>query len=518
MGFVYTPDDRVVLDPDQQVQKAIRLLFKTFRRTGSAWATRKAFREQGFEFPRRVCNGPHKGQLLWGQLMYQQVLHILRNPRYAGAFFYGRTRTRKTADGKQHVELLPPEEWFALIPDAHPGYISWEQHQENLRQLRENAQARGSQRRKSPPREGPALLQGLVLCGICGNRMRVRYHSRRGRRIPDYLCKRECIEKGEGICQFITGESIDEAIGELLVEAVTPMALEVALTVQQELTARAEEADRLRRKQVERARYEADLAQHRYLQVDPDNRMVADVLEADWNQKLRDLNEAQEEYERQSKADRLVLNEKKRAEITALATDFPRLWRDPNTPDRERKRMVRLILEDVTLIKGEDITMHVRFKGGAVRTLTLPLPPPLWELRKTNPKIVEEIDRLIDHHTDSEIANLLNKGGLRSFEGKPFSKNMIANIRRNHHLTDRFTRLRKAGMLTQEEMAERLGVMTSTVKIWRRRGLLRGHAYNGNGQCLYEPPDDSLPGKHAKKAPYIKKMSSCAGSTQRGAV
>ena len=518
VGFVYTPDDRVVLDPDQQAQKAIRFLFKTFHRTGSAWATMREFREQGLEFPRKVRKGPHNGQLLWGPLIYKQALHILRNPRYAGAFFYGRTRIRKTADGKNHVELLPPEEWFALIPDTHPGYISWEQYQENLRRLRENAQARGRQRGKSPSREGPALLQGIVLCGICGNRMSVRYHCRRGRRIPDYVCKRECIKQGERMCQFITGESIDEAIGELLVEAVTPVALEVALTVQQELTDRAEEADRLRRKQVERARYEADLAQRRYLQVDPNNRMVADVLEAEWNQKLRGLNEAQEDYERQSKADHLVLNEEKRAEITALATDFPRLWRDKKTPDRERKRMVRLILEDVTLIKGEDITMHVRFKGGAVRNLTLPLPTPIGELRKTDHKIVEEIDRLIDHHTDSEIANLLNKSGLRSCEGSSFHKNIIHNIRHNHHLTDRFTRLRDAGMLTQEEMADRLGVVTATVKIWRRRGLLRGHAYNDNGQCLYEPPDDSLPGKHAKKAPYIKKMANCAGSIQRGAV
>ena len=518
VGFVYTPDDRVVLDPDQQVQKAIRLLFSTFRRTGSAWSTMKAFREQGLEFPRRVRKGPHKDQLLWGSLMNQRVLQILHNPRYAGAFFYGRTHTRKTADGKHHIEQLPQEEWFALIPDAHPGYISWDQYQENLRRLQENAQAYGSQRRRSPPREGPALLQGLVLCGICGRRMTVRYHTRQKRSVPEYRCQRDCVDKGEKVCQYIIGKSIDEIIGELLIEAVTPMALEVALTVQQELTDRAEEADRLRRKQVERARYEADLAQRRYLQVDPDNRMVADVLEADWNQKLRDLDKTQEEYERQSRADHLVLDEEKRREILALATDFPRLWRDPKTPDRERKRMVRLILEDVTLIKGKEITMHVRFKGGAVRTLTLPLPLPIWELHRTDSKIVEEIDRLIDHHTYAEIADLLNKRGRRSCEDRPFRTNIIRKIQHTHHLTDRFTRLRAAGMLTQEEMAERLGVVTATVKNWRRSGLLRCHAYNDKSQYLYEPPDNSIPGKYARKAPYIQKMESCAESAQRGAV
>jgi len=518
VGFVYTPDDRVVLDPNQQVQKAIRLLFSTFRRTGSAWSTVKEFREQGLEFPRKVRRGPHNGQLLWGPLLHYRVLQILHNPRYAGAFFYGRTRTRKTADGKHHIEQLPQEEWLAFLPDAHPGYISWDQHLENRRRLRENAQAHGSQRRRSPPREGPALLQGIVLCGICGKRMTVRYHTRQGRRIPEYVCQREGIARGDKICQRLTGDGIDKAIGELLIEAVTPMAPEVALTVQQELTDRAQEADRLRRKQVERARYEADLAQRRYLQVDPDNRMVADVLEADWNQKLRDLDKTQEEYERQSQADRLVLDQEKRAEILALATDFPRLWRDPKTPDRERKRMVRLILEDVTLIRGKEITMHVRFKGGAVRTLTLPLPPPIGELRKTDPRIVEEIDRLIDHHTDSEIANLLNQRGVRSREGRSFHKNIIRKIRHTHHLTNRFTRLREAGMLTLEEMAEQLDLSTDTVKDWRRRRLLRGHVYNDKGQRLYEPPDDSIPRKHAWKALYIQKMESCARSTQRGAV
>jgi Recombinase zinc beta ribbon domain len=179
-----------------------------------------------------------------------------------------------------------------LIRKAHAGYIDWDEYEQNERRLHDNCQAYGADRRKSPPREGPALLQGLLLCGRCGKRMTVRYHSRRGKLFPDYICQRDGIEHGEPICQSIPGAAIDEKVGDLLMEAVTPVMLEVALAVQQELQSRLEEADRLRRQQVERARYEAEMAQHRYLRVDPNNRLVADSLEADWNDKLRQLAEA----------------------------------------------------------------------------------------------------------------------------------------------------------------------------------------------------------------------------------
>src|SRR5215813_14056737 len=216
-------------------------------------------------------------------------------------------------------------------------------------------ESHGADRRRSPAREGPALLQGLVLCGLCGRRMTVRYHSRSKGLTPDYVCQHELVNKAEPICQFIPGAVIDQAIGELLLEIVTPLAIEVALAVQEELRARAEESDQLRRTRVERARYESLLAERRYLHVDPANRLVADALEADWNAKLRNHVEAQQEYERQRQIDRLLLNEEQRARLATLARDFAELWRDARTPDRERKRMTRLLIEDVTLSKGTEI-------------------------------------------------------------------------------------------------------------------------------------------------------------------
>ena len=198
---------------------------------------------------------------------------------------------------------------------------------------------------------------------------------------------------------------------------------------------------------------------------------------------------------KQCQSDRLKLDEQERAQILALATDFPRLWQDPYTPDRERKRMARLILEDVTLLGGTQITAHIRFKGGATRTLVLPLPLSAAQLRKTKPDIVEEVDRLLDHHTDEEVAIILNQRGLRSGCGKPFNHMIVTHIRRNYGLANRFTRLREHGMLNIEEMAKTLGVCTDTVKRWRQHGLLQGHRYNDKGQCLFEPPGENKPVK-----------------------
>ena len=495
MGFVYNADGKLVMDPDQQVQQSVRVLFETFRRTGSAMATVKFFAEQGLQFPRHVHTGPNKGDTVWAGLEHSRVLRILHNPRYTGAFVYGRTRTRRTLEGGWVVEDVPREEWSVLIREAHAGYIDWDEYERNQRRLQDNCQAYGADRRKSPPREGPALLQGLLICGCCGKRMTVRYHSRRGQLQPDYLCQREGIEHAEPICQHIPGASIDETVGNILLEALTPVTLEVALFVQEELQARLEEADRLRQQQVERSRYEAELARRRYLRVDPDNRLVADSLEADWNDKLKMLTEAQQLCDRQREQDRQAVSEQQRAAILTLASSFPQLWRDPSTPDRERKRIVRLLLEDVTLIRGEQITLHLRFKGGAHRTIQLPLPLRSWEQRQTSQEAVKEIDRLLDVKTYPEIAAQLNQSGLLSGEGKPFTARIIARLQRSYSLMSRYDRLRKAGMLTLEEMADVLGLHPQRVKIWHRHGLIRGHAYNGKNDCLYEHPGDNPPRK-----------------------
>jgi len=518
VGFIYNTASEPVLDPDKQVQESLHCFFETFQRTSSAMAIVKEFHKQGLRFPRRLKKGPHKGDLVWADLTYSRALQVLHNPRYAGAFVYGRRQIRKTADGGESCRIVPRDRWI-LLPGIHAGYISWEQYEGNQQNLRENSQALGCDRRKSPPREGPALLQGLVLCGICGHRMTVRYHNRGARPVPDYVCQKEGIEHGHALCQSIKGESIDKAIGDLLLQTVTPMALDVALAVQQEIRARMDEVDRLRRRHVERARYEADLAQRRYMLVDPANRLVADALEAEWNGKLRSLNDAQEEYERMRQTDGRTIDEAQRARVTALATDFPRLWNDPKTPDREKKRMVRLLLEDVTLLKREQIQVHIRFKGGALQTLSLPLPIPAPLLRKTDETVVTEIDRLLNSYTDAEIATILNEQGVVSGTGQSFNRLIVRNIRITYNLRDRFTRLRSAGFMTAKEIAQCLNIDRHTIKHWRHRGLLRACHYDDKHQYLYEPPSADLPRKHQRKKPYLAAKSVIVSqSTAGGAV
>jgi hypothetical protein len=315
--------------------------------------------------------------------------------------------------------------------------------------------------------------------------------------VPHYFCQGRSSDSPQPMCQWVPGIRVDQAVGDLLVEIMTPATIEITLAVQQEIQARLEETDRLRKQQVERAGYEAELAQRRYLRVHPDNRLVADSLEADWNRKLRALQEAQEQYERECQKDRLAIDEELRARLHMLATDFPRLWRDPHTPDRERKRLARLLLEDVTLIKRDRILVHIRFPGGTTRTLELPVPT---NPKLTPPAVVAEIDRLLDHHTCQAIADNLNSRGFAPGYGKPFHGPMIARIAKDQGLKTRWERLRERGMLTLEEMAERLDLCTDQVKAWRAAELLHAHRCNDKNEYLYEDPGPNPPrvGKGAK--------------------
>lgn len=253
---------------------------------------------------------------------------------------------------------------------------------------------------------------------------------------------------------------------------------------------------------MERAKYEAELAQRRFLKVDPDNRLVADVLEADWNAKLRAVAAAQEAYEKASAADVSVVTDAERAELMALATDFPRLWRNPRTQMKDKKRMLRLLIEDVTLTKGDSLHADIRFVGGATRSLDLPLPKSCVELRTTDAAVVKEIDQLIDTYTDKEIANLLNERGVRTVVTTPWTAARIGRLRHTYRLTDRRMRLLAQGLLAPEDVAARYGVVVSTVHLWRRRGLLRAHPVNDRGDFLYEIPPEGLPAKFAHKRDY----------------
>ncbi len=488
IGLVYDPPGQVTLDPDAGVRGALSLLFETFTATSSAFAVVKTFRDQQLSFPGRHRSGPRAGELYWNSLSHHQVLKILHNPAYAGAYAYGRARHTTGLDGRHHTLSKPIDEWTVLIHDHHPGYLTWPRYQASLQVLAGNAAARGQDRNAGPPREGPALLQGLVVCGRCGRRMTVRYHTRAdGTIVPDYVCQNDGIRAAQPICQHIGGAPVDTAISELILRALTPLALETAITVSDELIRQAGQADAIRAAHVQRAQHAADQARRRYLAVDPGNRLVADALEADWNARLRELAAAQDDYAT-AKTAAAMLDEQQRARIRALAADFPALWNNPATPMRERKRLIRLLITDVTLTRGQDtITAAARLPGGQHHTLHLPIPLNAWQERKTPATTITLIDQLLGTHTYSQVASALSQQGLTSGDGKPWDADRVRAHCHTRHIPSLWQRLRDAGMLTLDETARQLGAHPQSIKRWYRLSLITGHLADDRGTCLYHP-------------------------------
>ncbi len=498
IGFIYDENQNFVLDPDEQIRGAVQLLFDTFRRTGSAGQVVRHFSKYSILWPSRAGPGSRACALIFRKLRRSTVQSVLHNPRYAGAFVYGRTRKRKRPDGRKQIRWLARDEWQVFIPDAHPAYISWKEYESNLAKLRENGHINGSERLKGPVREGGALLQGLALCGRCGLRMTVRYHFRKGGRlVPNYVCQRLGNETGQPSCQYIAGTGVDEAVGRAVVEAVTPSALDVALQLFEELRARKADVDRLRHAQVERAREEAELAERQYMLARPENRLVVDTLERQWNDGLARLAQAEIEYSRDSKADGPDLSAEDKERVAALAFDFPRVWRDPRTSARDRKRMLRLLIEDVTLVRdGELIRAHIRWKGGANTSLEVFRPRAYFELVRTPTETIETIRALAAEQTDGQIAHALNSRLYRSGAGKTFTGLMVRQLRLSYGIESYGQQLRRNGWLTVPEIACRVGVHPTTARTYAKRGLLRAVRINDKGDLLFEPTAGPIPRVH----------------------
>ena len=486
IGLVYDGAGRVVLDPDRQVQDTVRLLFESFSDVGSACAVVRRLRAQGVLFPRRVRRGIGKGDLLWGAIDVSRVLQILHNPRYAGAFVYGRSHKACNAQLQAVQRAVKQQDWKVLIREAHAGYINWQEFERNQLRLRQNLGFAPGERGRMP-REGNALLQGRVLCGRCGARMRVHYEQLNGQLRAYYRCHEEVVRRAGKSCQAVHGPAVDAAVSTLLLQTVAPAAIEVALAVQDEIAQRIEQAAERRQVQLQRTRYEAELARRRYVKVDPDNRLVADALEADWNQRLRELNTLQQDHERQQNEDRTQLDEAARQHIVDLARDFPRLWHDERTSSLERKRMLALLIDDVTLVAGPRISVNVRWRGGRTQSLSVDKPRPIAQIRKTPADVVKLIDALLETSTDKQVAAKLNALGHRNWRGESFTTKKVIVVRRAYRLQSRFERLRLRGMLTGQEVAQQLSVSMTTVHQLGRQGVLTRHLYGNNHRCLYDP-------------------------------
>ncbi|MDQ5853278.1 MAG: recombinase family protein, partial [Chloroflexota bacterium] len=392
-GLILDPTGQVVLDPDEEVQHAIRLVFDLFEQAGSALAVVKHFNDHHLRFPTRLWGKRHAGEVVWGPLTHGRVLDVLHNPAYAGTYVYGRTQTRsRSLPGeaprvKGRTRPVARDDWPIVLHEAHVGYITWEQFLHNQQRLDDNRTFRPEERRGAV-REGVALLQGIVLCGQCGRRMRVRYVV--DGTTPSYECNERHVRSAGAICQIIRGDGVDAAVASALLEAMQPAQLEVSLATLDQLEAQARQIERQWQLRLERAQYEADLARRRFLNVDPENRLVARSLERDWNDKLAAVATLEREYAALPRLSERLISPEERQRILALAQDVPTVWHAPTTTPAERKQLLRFLVKDVTLTKRPTtIYIAIRWQTDACTTLEIPRPQRSCDQRRTAPAVVE---------------------------------------------------------------------------------------------------------------------------------
>ena len=467
VGLAYNDRDEVVFDPDRSVVDAIRLVFDRFRRMGSAMAVVKWMHRENIELPARPRSGPAYGELSWALPRVAQIARIVGNPRYAGAFVYGRTHVQRRADGTARCRIVPMEDWHVLHPDAHEGFIDWDEYLRNRAIMTGNATAfLPSPSRTAAPREGAALLQSRVICGHCGRRMGMQYnralpHRNRPARYF-YVCNEELARYGRKTCQTMRGDLVDAEISRFVIDALNRKNIDLALAVQEQVDVEFAEADAQRAGRIEALRYEADLARRRFFEVDPANRLVAASLEADWNERLRELEEACREREARGAARDTELSERQAERIRELAWDFERVWNAAQTGNADRKRLLGLLIEDATLTRdGSEVTIGLRMRGGRSLALeTLQLPRPMAEIRKTPAETVAAVDRQLETHGDEGTARELNAMGCRNWKGQLYTAAHVGRIRRAYGLPnylERATkRLRDQGFSTAAEVAAQL--------------------------------------------------------------
>lgn len=483
-GFVYDALGRLIQDPDEQVQQAVHLVFNLFDQCGSALAVVQHFNTQGLLFPTRFWGGIRDGELVWHPLSNGRVLAILHNPAYAGAYVFGKTQTRsKTLPGeapriKGRTRQLKPEAWPIVLQQAHPAYITWEEFLRHLQRLDDNRTWRPEERRGAV-RQGAALLQGIVLCGRCGRRMSVRYIQDGS--VPVYVCAQVHSQLAGKTCQFVMGPEVDAAVSQVFLEAMQPAQLEISMAAFEQIEVRAREIDQQWQLRLERARYEAELAQRRFSSVDPENRLVARTLERDWNDKLAEIEKLEHEYLTLPKLTAHLVSPAERQRILALAQDLPALWQSPTTSHAQQKQLLRFLIKDVTLTSlKSSIDIQIRWQTEAITTRQVARRPKSCDIRRTPSAVVDRIRTLAVGQTDAQIAATLNQEGLTPGLGGTFTPGKVHWIRYAYQIASACPLApgacpagqRGDGRYSTRAAADLLNVNVSTIAAWCETGVL----------------------------------------------
>jgi len=468
---------QVVFHPDQAVTGAIRSIFEKFAELGTARQVWLWFQSEGLLFPHESPNG----QILWIKPTYIAIHAVLSNPVYAGAYAYGKSRSERYVDEtgrvRKRVRLLPREQWAVLIPNHHSGFIDWTIFEMNQARLASNCRP-GPQEAGGAVREGSALLQGLATCGRCGRHLRVYYQGKNS--TPGYYCANSQAFNGRGIwCLRVGGVRVDQAVAETFLDAICPAGVEAAMVALSLGDTEQQTALKQFRLQVERARYETTLAERRYRSVEPENRLVARTLETEWEKRLEEQKAAEAELERKEQEQRLQLTDTQREQIRALGGDLKRVWNAPATTDRDRKELLRTLLEEVkvnVLTDEGKARLVLRWKTSAVTELDV-----LWRVPRTSPTRTDEdtIDlmrRLAVHHPDSVIAGVLNRQGRKTATGASFTANRAASLRTHWKIPcyQAPATTPEGPLLTVDAAANELGVAASTLLRWLNDGFIGG--------------------------------------------
>jgi DNA invertase Pin-like site-specific DNA recombinase len=515
VGLCYDDANAIVLDPDAEVRGAVELLVALFRETGSAYAVAQAFAARGLKFPKRAYGGVWNGRIFWGHLTDDRVRSVLKNPAYAGVYAFGRYRCVKhvLANGevRSRVKAMPRPAWLVEIQNHHPGYLSFDEYLHNLDTLERNRTNGEDTLLSGPAREGLALLQGLLVCRVCGRRLTPRYQGNGGI-YPVYECNwRKRQGRSRKSCMSIPCGLIDQAVSNRVVQVVNSDQLHLSLDVLQELEKRDDASQGQWRMRLQRAEYEAQLAQRRYEQVDPANRLVAASLEQRWNEALSRLEEIRQEFADFQRSHGLVVTVEQRAKILALAKEFPRLWNAPTTPPKDKKRMLRLLVKDITverLTEPRQVLLHVRWQGGACEDIAVNRPLPIADRLRYPEDLVEQVRSLATEKADAEIADTLNQQGFRSAKGKSFTQSMIAWIRYKHRISA--PTLKRPEELTVAQVAEKLDVSPGVVYYWIERGVVLARRRN-RGSALWitlDPETECRLQRWAEKSTRIQKSRS----------
>jgi excisionase family DNA binding protein len=468
-GYQQRDDGSLEMDADEQVRHTLQMVFSKFRELGSARQVFLWFHQEGIQLPSRLS--PKSPTVAWAPATPWMIARILKDPVYAGVYAFGRTKRRVILDGGQKRVLklrrCRPEDWEVFLLDHHAAYLSWQEFVKNQETLAHNRNQRGEAVQGSA-RKGKGLLAGLIRCGRCGRKMRVRYSGRRTRQsaVVYYFCV-ACPGEGVGkqLCSLFGGVSVEQAVVTAVLDALTPVRVEASIRARADLDRKTQD----KRKQLEmacqRAGYEADRCQRQYQTVEPENRLVARTLESRWNEALQRVRQLEQELA-DLKTAPTMLSAGDEEKLARLAFDLPRLWEHEAAPFDLKKRILRTVIQEIVVyVEKTILRVLIHWQGGQHSELQIRKRKPGEHRWKTEGNTLELVQQLARLMSDKQIAAQLNRMKIPSAKGHSWTRTRVGNFRQANDIPNYSPGERQArGELTIEEVAEHLKVSYSTVQ------------------------------------------------------